>query len=247
LAPDRSPGSVDGCDVAAGGPAAAALAGPPLLRLLQLASPALPIGAFAYSQGLEAAVERGDVRDEDSAGAWILGLLEHGLARLEVPIFARLHRAFTAGDLAEARRWSAFLSACRGSQEQRAEDRRTGGALARALLTLGLAEAAAWRDDPHVTLIGMFTLGAARFGLPPAPAAQGFLFSACENQIAAALRLVPLGQSAGLRLAGRAIDAIPAAVGRGFAVPDEEIASATPGQALLSALHETQYSRLFRS
>src|SRR4051812_39584533 len=70
----------------------------PLLRLLQLVSPTLPIGTFAYSQGLEAAVAAGWVRDEAGAAAWIGGLLEGSLAAVDLPLLVRLHRAWTDGD-----------------------------------------------------------------------------------------------------------------------------------------------------
>jgi urease accessory protein len=214
------------------------------LRLLQLCSPALPIGAFAYSQGLEHAVAVRWVRDESTAGEWILGLLEHSLAALEVPVLARVMGALALEDVAEARRWSAFLLASRGSAEVRAEEERLGSALARLLTTLDVAGADAWERPSHVA---MFGLAAARWEIGVADAAEGYLFAWAENQVGAASRLVPLGQSAAQRVLSRAVGVIPGAAARGLALGDDDIGLSTPRQAIAAALHETQYSRIFRS
>jgi urease accessory protein len=219
---------------------------PALLRLLQLTSPALPIGAFAYSQGLEHAVTVGWVTDEPSASAWILGLLEESLARLEVPVLGRLHAAWCAGDDSEARRWNDFVVASRGSAELRAEELRLGSTLARLLLTLEVGAPQGW-TEPTAAHLAMFALAAARWSIPAPTAAGGYLFSWTENQVGAAARLVPLGQSAAQRILSRATELIPAAVSRGLALPDDDIGFSTPAHAIGAALHETQYSRIFRS
>jgi urease accessory protein len=112
----------------------AGLVSPALLRLLQLCSPALPIGAYAYSQGLEHAVTAGWVKDEDTAAAWILGLLEHALPALDVPVLFRLIDAWISNG--DPHPWNDFLFASRGSAELRAEDQRLGSALARLLAAL---------------------------------------------------------------------------------------------------------------
>lgn len=218
-----------------------------LLRLLQLASPALPIGAFAYSQGLERAVEDGWVKDEESAREWILGLLAHGLGALEVPVLARLRRALEEGRPDEVRRWNDFLFASRGAAELQAEDQRLGSALARLLVTLGIEEAGAWVSEPRATHLTLFALASARWEIPVAAAASGLLFAWAENQVGAACRLVPLGQSAGQRIVSAAGAAIPGAVARGLALDDDGIGFQAPRHALAAARHETQYSRIFRS
>src|SRR5688572_31209561 len=99
------------------------------LRLLQLVSPALPVGAFAYSEGLESAVADGLVTDEASASRWIRGRLVHGPGRLDAPIAARLHRAWTLGDDASVQRWTALLAAFRETRQLRDADRDMGQAL----------------------------------------------------------------------------------------------------------------------
>lgn len=214
---------------------------------MQLASPALPIGAFAYSQALEQAVQAGWVHDESSAGDWILGLVERALGTLDVPLFGRLHAAWSAPDEAAARSWSDVLHASRGSAELQAEDRRLGSALARLLASLGIAEAVPWVSAPRATQLALFALAVARWNVPPLPAACAFLFSWAENQGQAAARLVPLGQTATQRIVTRAGALIPEIAARGLALGDDEIGTSAHGQAIASALHETAYSRIFRS
>ncbi len=218
-----------------------------LPRLLQLCSPTLPVGAYAYSQGLESAVEQGWVRDEASAGAWILGLLGHTVRRLDLPVFARLHGAWQARDMSAVRRWNARLYASREAAELQREDHQLGAALARLLSDLGLEEAEPWRNAPRVCFATLFGLAATRWEIPLPEAATGYAWAWTENQVIAATRLIPLGQTASQRLLVAAGPVIAEAVTDGLTLPEEEIGAAAPGLALASALHETQYSRLFRS
>ncbi|EXI91426.1 MAG: Urease accessory protein UreF [Candidatus Accumulibacter sp. BA-94] len=218
-----------------------------LPRLLQLCSPTLPVGAYAYSQGLECAVERGWVRDEASVGEWILGLLDHCMQRLDLPVFARLYRSWRDADVDAVRRWNARLYASREAAELQREDRHLGMALARLLVDLGVNEAASWRNAPCVCFATLFSLAAARWEIPLPEAATGYAWAWTENQIIAATRLIPLGQTASQRLLVVAGPAIAAAVAEGLTLADAAIGAAAPGLALAGALHETQYSRLFRS
>jgi len=217
------------------------------LRLLQLASPTLPIGAFAYSQGLEQAVELGWVHDEASAATWIKGVVTEVLPRLDVPVLAALHTAWSLEDFPRVRSLSQFLHACRESAELGAEDRQLGAALARVLYGLGIEQAEPWIADADATFVTLLSLAAVHFALPAQGAALGFLFSWLENQVAAATRLVPIGHIAAQRLLSRVLVELPAAVSRGLAVPCESAGFLAPGLAIASALHETTYSRLFRS
>ena len=221
--------------------------GLPLLRLLQIVSPALPIGAFAYSQGLEQAVSDGWVGDEAQAADWLLGLLAASFATLDLPVLARLIGAWRAGDSAAVAHWSTWLLACRPTQEARAEDRQLGAALARVLEAVGIDDAVVWHTRPQVTHAAMFALAAARFAIPLPDALAGYAFSWAEAVTSAAVRLVPLGQNAGQRLLLAAGAAVRDAVPRALALGDDELGAAAPGQALASARHETLYSRLFRS
>lgn len=223
------------------------VSGAALLRLFQLSSAALPIGAFAYSQGLEQAVAFGDVSNRDSALAWIAGMLERSVLRLDVPVFARLHRALSVGDSASVRRWNDYLFAARGSAELRAEERQVGSALARLLFREGVEAAAPWVTDPRVTLAIGFALAGVAWQAPAAEGALSYIFAWAEAQVGAATRLIPLGQTDAQRALGQLIERAAAGVQIALALPDDELSSTTPGQLLLSALHETQYSRLFRS
>lgn len=217
------------------------------MRLFQLSSAALPIGAFAYSQGLEQAVAFGDVSNRESALAWISGMLERSVLRLDVPVFARLHRALSEGDGPSVRRWNDYLFAARGSAELRAEERQVGSALARLLFREGVAAAEPWVTDPRVTLATGFALAGVAWQAPAAEGALSYIFAWAEAQVGAATRLIPLGQTDAQRALGQLIERAAAGVQVALTLADDELSSSTPGQLLLSALHETQYSRLFRS
>ncbi len=223
------------------------VSGAALMRLFQLSSAALPIGAFAYSQGLEQAVALGDVKDRDTAAAWIAGMLQRSVLSLDVPTFARLHRAFADADAAGARRWNDYLFAARGSAELRAEERQVGSALARLLFREGVAQAEPWIADPRVTLATSFALASVAWSAPVAQGALSYTFAWAEAQVGAATRLIPLGQTDAQHVLGRLIERASAGIDAALVRPDDELSSTTPGQLLLSALHETQYSRLFRS
>lgn len=223
------------------------VSGVALTRLLQLVSPALPIGAFAYSQGLEQAVASGWVTDEASAAEWLLGLLRHGMGTLDLPVLERLIDAWRTDNRPRVDAWSAWLAACRPTRETRAEERQLGAAMARAIAAIGVREAEGWETHGHVTQAAMFGLAAARYAIPTSAALAGYAFAWAEATTSAAVRLVPLGQSAGQRLLALAGDEIPDVCERARALADDELGATAPGQAIASALHEALYSRLFRS
>ncbi len=225
----------------------AGASGLPLLRLFQLSSAALPIGAFAYSQGLEQAVALGDVKCRHTALAWISGVLERSVLRLDLPIFARLHRAFAVGDAAAIRRYNDYLFACRGSAELRAEERQVGSALARLLSREGVVAATPWLSDARVTLATSFALASVAWSAPLSEGALSYGFAWVEAQVGAATRLIPLGQTDAQFVLSALVTRLAAGVDAALALGDDELSSTSPGQLLLSALHETQYSRLFRS
>jgi len=218
-----------------------------LPRLLQLASPMLPVGAYAYSEGLEYAVQAGWVHHERSARDWIIGLLEHSLARLDVPLFARAHAAWLDADEHRARGVSAWLLACRETAELRAADRHQGQALARVLAQLGDAGARAWMRVADASFAVLFARAAVRWQIPVQPAASALLWSWCENITAAAMKLVPLGQSAGQRVLFEAGSRIPVLCAAGVKLEDDAVGGGAPGLAIASARHEQQHTRLFRS
>jgi len=233
-----------------------------VLELLYLASPTLPVGAYAYSQGLEAAVCGKFVFDVESAASWIGGLMDQVLARVDVPILARLYRAWQMDDAARLRDWSELLLAQREARELRDEEIALGRALARLLRDLGFERARALLDPHHLqasprtqrpdagvppTWLGAFALAAWSLGIPLEATVHGYLYAWTENQFAAATRLIPLGQTEARRALLRSLPVVASAARAGLALPDAEIGASAPGLALCSALHETQYTRLFRS
>src|SRR3569832_2751497 len=146
---------------------------PALMRRLQLSSPMLPVGAYAYSQGLEHAVHAGGVHDERTAHAWIRGVLCEGLMRLDVPVLARLYHAWHMADYVAVHWWSSFLHASRESAELQREDRHLGQALARLLRDLEIGDAADWMTCAHASFAGMFARAGGRGGGPRRGAARG--------------------------------------------------------------------------
>lgn len=216
-----------------------------LVRLMWLVSPALPIGGYAYSRGLELAVSAGWVHDGDSARSWIAGVLERQVATLDGPLLARLHAAFTAGDAAAALHWNELLCAARETAETALEERQLGLALARVLVDAGIAEAASWRTlGGHATL---FALACVHWGVSAADAVLAYLFAFAEAQVTTAIKLVPLGQSAGQRVLAGLLERLEELSARALALPDSDLGAYTPGMTMASALHETLYARLFRS
>ena len=217
-----------------------------LLGLLQLVSPALPIGAFAFSQGLESAFELGWVHDEATLGDWLEGVLIDGLTRCELPALARLSAAWAAGDGEAVADWDQWLAANRETAELAAEDSRLGASLARLLGSLALlpTEPELPEQAGYVTV---FAWTAHRRGIPVRQALLGFAWAWLENQLAVACKALPLGHTAAQRLVERLRSSAVVAVDEALTMHDEVLGPALPGLALASALHETQYSRLFRS
>ena len=171
-----------------------------LLRLLQLTSPALPIGAYAYSQGLEYATEAGWVHDEASARQWITGVLAHGVSRLDVPVLALLYTAWQQHAIKRIDEWNDFLLAARESSELKKEDTHLGGALKQLLSDLQLPAAQQWPTGKDSSFANMFALAAVHWQIPLVDTARGYLWTWTENQVSAAIKLVPLGQVAGQRM-----------------------------------------------
>lgn len=221
---------------------------PALCRLLQLASPALPVGAYTYSQGLEWAVEAGLVHDQGSALQWIAGLLEEGIGRCEAPLAGCLQRAWASGGMGEVERLNDEFLASRESSELRAETLQMGYSMRRLLHDLDdFPVPAAFDALPEVSFPCAWGLAAALWEIPLADSLTAYLWSWCENQVMAALKAVPLGQAAGQRLLLELGGRIPAVAQQALSLPEERWSNFAPGLALASSRHETQYSRLFRS
>ncbi len=215
------------------------------LRLWQLISPSLPIGSFAYSQGLEYAVDCGWVTDEQQTYEWIRGQIDNTLSSLDIPVMQRMYQAWQSENFEEVLYWNQWLLAARESKELYDEDIQLGQALHRVLK--GLDIMLPIDDDIEWTYSSIFSFAAMNWNIPFADAANGFLWAWSENQVAAAIKLVPLGQTSGQKVLSKILSDIPVAIEKALTLSEEDIGLLAPGVAIASALHETQYSRLFRS
>jgi urease accessory protein len=223
-----------------------------LCRALHLASPALPIGSFSYSQGLETAVEIGLIRNEEDAGKWIADGLTEIIGRCDAPVVAFIYRASrshpSANSLSETAYWNYWFLASRESMELRRETEQMGWSL------LQLARALNWvaptvltnELDP-IAFPTAFALSAACLALTETTTLTAFCFSWLETQVAAAIKLVPLGQAAGHRILTRCRTKVPVVVDLAAETTPVDVSSWAPMLGILCARHESQYSRLFRS
>ena len=218
------------------------------LRLMQLISPTLPIGSFAYSQGLEYAVEAGWIQNKEQTGRWVKGLINNTLTSLDVPVMQRLYNAWQKKDYEDVIYWNQWLLASREAKELHDEDIQLGKTLLRLIRGLDiifpLIEDA---EDTEWSYIAIYAFTAMQWNIPFTETANGFLWAWSENQVAAAVKLVPLGQTAGQGILSEVVKEIPRAVEMSLDLNDDEIGMLAPGLGIASALHETQYSRLFRS
>lgn len=220
-----------------------------LLRLLQLASPSLPVGAYTYSQGLEAAIEEGAVQDESSARAWIAEALAV-VADFEAPVLWRLLKAFSARDRAAVIYWSECFIAARDTVEFRAETIQMGYSLNKLVAELKIADDSLLKimaNQPEIPLPTAFAYAAEALAVPHEAALLGMLFSMVENQMLVCVKSVPLGQVSGQRLLLSLHGTIEAAARHAQALEDDELSNWAPGLSLLSMQHEVQYSRIYRS
>ena len=221
-----------------------------LLHLLQLCSPSLPVGAYSYSQGLEAAMESGHVRDEASARAWIADMLDEVVARFEAPVSWRLLQAFAARDADAVAYWTAFFLASRDSAEFRAETVQMGYSLGKLLPELAPQASdmlALLATQPEIPFPTALAAAAVALDVPAEEALLGMLFSWAENQVLACVKSVPLGQVAGQRLLLSLRPQIEHAADIASTLADDELSNWSPGLSVLSMQHEVQYSRLYRS
>lgn len=219
--------------------------GPALLRLLQLSSVSLPVGGFSFSQGLEYAVEAGWVRNMDSTRRFLSEQLRHNLSRVDLPVLARCHRAALSEDAQGLQGWNDLILACRETRELRFTDTAMGRALVRLLHSLDLHPPLNTGED--ISFVTAFAFAAARWSVPIDNAALGFAWAWLENQVAAATKLVPLGQTQAQQLLGELNPVLTEAWALAHGIDDDDIGACLPALAIYSCRHETQYTRLFRS
>ena len=211
-------------------------------------SPAYPVGGYSYSHGLEWTVEAGKVGDAATLGAWIEDVLTHGAGRSDVIFLAEAWRALAAGDIGALEQAAALAAALAPSAERRLETLAQGTAFLAATLAAWAkpeleALAAEGREVAYPIAVG----AAAAHGLPLVETAQAFAQAFAANLVSAGVRLIPLGQSDGLRVLARLEPLIPRIVARALGASLDDVGGAAIAADIASMRHETQYTRLFRS
>lgn len=224
-----------------------------ITTMLHLSSPALPIGGFSYSQGLEAAVELGLVHDEPSTLDWIAQQLFIVQARSEGPLWYLLFQAWKNNNISQVTEWNQWFYASRETQELRQETEQMGRSLYKLALELEWANSVQQQTLTSLspmTLPCVHALICVNEQLSYEAALTAYLFTWLENQVTAAIKSVPLGQLAGQRILTQVIRRIPEALtealDRAKATPPK-INAFAPQYAIIASRHETQFSRLFRS
>ena len=215
-----------------------------LLRLLQLSSASLPVGGYAFSQGLEYAIDTDWVKNVADTREWLLLQLMESLTQVDCPILLRCHRALQQGNTEQLQYWNHYALACRETCELRLTDTATGNALIRLLSQLQIEQPLAQKE---VSFVAAFAIAAHHWQLSEQATVLGLVWTWLENQVAAATKLVPLGQTQAQQLIGEIQQQVPAAIARAKQLQDSELGAGLPALAIASAKHEHQYSRLFRS
>ena len=223
-----------------------------LLQLIWLASPALPVGGFSYSEGLESSVERRGVTSESIASNWLSDQLHLALARGDLAVVAKAVAAWRRGDLADVRALNDWVLQTRETSELRLQAEQMGRSLVDWLRNQDAGQPGRLQEIDALAAMSptypvAFALAVSRTQAPVRDALLAYAFGWAENMVQAALKSVPLGQSAGQRILARLAAEIPAAAERATRLMDSERQAFSPMLAILSAQHETQYSRLFRS
>lgn len=221
-----------------------------LLPLFAWLTPSFPVGAYAYSHTLEWAVEAGDIRDEESLGTFLGDLLALGFGRSDAILAAHAHRAAAVGDKTALAEVNALAVALAPSAELRLETCQQGRSFLDAVRAawpapgLDAAAAALVGEVAYPVAVG---LAAGVHGLPLAPTLEAFLLATVQNLVSAAVRLAPIGQTAGTRVVARLAPGVRALALEIPTLTLDDLGSATFRADLGSFRHETQYTRLFRS
>jgi urease accessory protein len=240
---NKSPPSGDPGDMQANEAAA-------LYRLMTWLSPAFPVGAFAYSSGIEWAVEAGDIADATSLKDWLAAMLADGSGFCDGVLLAQAHRAASSQDDAALREIAELAAAFVPSRERQLETSTQGRAfieIARAAWNSdGLDRMIASCDGPIVYPVAVGLVSAAH-AIPLASTMHAFLHALASNWISAGARLIPLGQTDSQRVLALLEPVVAATASRALQASPDDLGSATFRADLATLRHETQYTRLFRS
>jgi len=220
-------------------------------RLLQLISPNLPVGAFTYSQGMEWAVECGWIANKQGVRRWLQSVLRDSLQTLELPVLRRLYQAAARKNVTDFEYWSQWLYASRETLELRKEEHQRARAMQSLLKNLpgsqDWPELEDWQNALASSQLAGYALAAQHWYVSLDDLLQGYTWSWLDNAVAVAVKLVPLGQTDGQCLLYELGMEIGTLVDDSASIEDDKIGASTPALAIASSLHETQYSRLFRS
>jgi urease accessory protein len=219
-----------------------------LLALLQLTSPALPVGAYSYSEGLETLVDQGLINSATDLQTWLTESLATGSIGIEAAILIRAHRAWTKEDQQQVIYWNHWLSATRETAELQQQNWQMGRSLLKLLQDLyPYSDWSGWDMKENWNMAIVFALAAGLADLDEYTAVLGYLHSWVSNLVSAGVKLIPLGQTAGQKLVMQMAEPIMISADRSLILPDDQLFSCSWGLAIASMTHETQYSRLFRS
>ena len=221
-----------------------------LYRLMAWLSPAYPVGAFSYSGGIEWAVESGDIKDATTLHDWLAVVMAEGGGFCDAVFFAHAHRAVAAGDDKALRAVAELAAAFAPSKERPLETTAQGRAFVEATRAAWPCAAldrlaAAW-DGPVAYPVAV-GVAAAGHGVAIEAALSAYLHAVTANLISAGVRLIPLGQTDGQRLLAALEPVVAATAARALATPLDRVGGAAFRADLAGMLHETQYTRLFRS
>ncbi|MDJ0834483.1 MAG: urease accessory protein UreF [Gammaproteobacteria bacterium] len=217
-----------------------------LMRLFQLISPSLPIGAYTYSQGIEWAVEQGWIKTEQDLAAWLQGLLETTMQYLELPVFLRMYEAWLTRDEETLMEWNEYLLASRETAELRLEEVNRARAFSQVLISME-PDAVKFKPILAQTQLASFSYACVSWGIDRQQASYGLVWSWLENLVLSAVKIIPLGQTAGQQLLFELSQQIPAVILQARQIDSEDIGASSMALAIASSMHETQYTRLFRS
>lgn len=214
---------------------------------MHLVSPSLPTGAFSYSQGLEWAVEAGWVHDGPSLASWLDNLMENSIGFTDIPILRRMFQACELENLEEFDHWCDVLLAFRETSELRQEEQNRGRALSRLLHSLNIPLASLWRESLDRSQLAGYALAATTWEIGLEESCLGYGWAWLENQVLAGVKIIPLGQTEGQQILLKLSHCITNVIEEGLALDDDNIGASSPAFSLASSLHETQYTRLYRS
>tara|TARA_X000001036_G_scaffold65107_2_gene55775 strand:- start:620 stop:1297 length:678 start_codon:yes stop_codon:yes gene_type:complete len=218
-----------------------------LLRLMNLMSPTLPIGGFTYSQGIEKAIESNWINDYSSAKEWLESQLLVNLKFTDLPILTRLYKSIETKNYKSVLYWSNILLACRETMELREEEKNRGRSLAKLIDSLEEGKSKEWSEVVKTNHLFGYALLSNIWDIPLKKLLLGYSWSWLENQVSATVKIIPLGQTDGQKLLNQIIKLIPSTIKEVETITDDKIGISQPAFIIASCLHETQYTRIYRS